>query len=91
MAVSAIFFINMAGYVLLLRAFHRERVFRDRTNPFDKFSAAEFKLRYRMSKASVNLLINEIRGNIVHATLRSKSVFSVSNFALKAITFVFSQ
>lgn len=66
--------IRMAGYVLLLRALRRERVFRDRTNPFDVFSDTEFKLRFRMSKASVNLIINEIRGIIVHTTLRSKSI-----------------
>lgn len=63
----------MAGYILLQRALRRERVFRDRSNPFDSFSDTEFRMRYRLSKNCTNNLINDIRIHIDPPTHRSNA------------------
>lgn len=51
-----------------------ERLFRDRSNPFDHFSEVEFRQRYRLSKDCTFNLINNLRDNIKRNTSRSKSV-----------------
>ncbi len=50
----------------------RERVFRDRLNPFDRYDDIDFKYRYRFSKDTVNNIIDmledELRSNIHRPT-----------------------
>lgn len=64
----------MAGYVLMMRALRRERVFRDRSNPFDCYNERNFRLRYRLTMPCVKLLISRIRANIEYPTNRSSAV-----------------
>lgn len=56
------------------RALRRDRVFRDRSNPYDCYTDVEFKTRYRFTKASTLLLTNLIRTQIVHPTHRNHSL-----------------
>ena len=64
----------MAGYVLMIRALRRERVFRDRHNPFDCYDEENFRLRYKLTKSCANSLISQIRADIASPTLRSFAV-----------------
>lgn len=48
---------------LMLR---RERVFRDRTNPFDYYDDVDFWKRYRFSKQSVMAIVNMVLPRIEH-------------------------
>lgn len=66
--------IAMANYLLLQRAFRKERLFRDRTNPFDTFSDDEFRTRYRLSKNTTHHLIDEVRNTLRRGTMRSRPV-----------------
>lgn len=50
----------------------RERVFRDRSNPFDVYDDLDFWMRYRFSKPSVIRIADLVRTNIQHRTNRSK-------------------
>lgn len=56
------------------RALRRERLFRDRKNPFDIYSQEEFRTRYRLSKDCTQILINEVRNVLQPGTLRNNSV-----------------
>ena len=49
----------LAYYILENGALRRERVFRDRSNPFDVNSNEQFRQRYRLSKASA-IRLNEL-------------------------------
>ena len=64
----------MAGYVLMIRSLRRERVFRDRSNPFDIYGETEFTIRYRLSKSTAHLLIEEIRPQLQRQTRRNHAI-----------------
>ena len=55
------------------RAFRRERVFRDRENPFDLYCDAELLQRYRFSRNGIQYLIDNLQG-LEPDTNRSHSV-----------------
>ena len=65
---------RMAGYALLLRLLRRDRIFRDRTNPMDMFSESEFISRYRLSKATTCMVIDELRDQLQRQTRRNHTV-----------------
>ncbi len=56
------------------RGLRRERVFRDRTNPFDLFDDIDFYERYRFDKASVHYLMETFCPDLTNATQRSQPV-----------------
>jgi hypothetical protein len=65
----------MAGIVHLLnidaqyrRAFRRDRILRDRTNPLDKYDDVELHERFRFPREDILLLIDELRGAVEHET-----------------------
>lgn len=66
----------MAAYLFLAqqRLPRPERVFRDRTNPFDLYSPEAFRLRYRLKKETTQQLIEEVRANLVSETQRNKAI-----------------
>lgn len=66
----------VAYYVIQAAALRRERVFRERSNPFDANSNEQFRQRYRLSKESA-LRLNELLSERLEcATNRSNSVSS---------------
>lgn len=58
------------------------RTFRDRVEPFNEFSEAEFKMRYRVSKPVVLYLVTLIGDSIKPHTLRSKSISALQQILL---------
>ncbi|KAI4455382.1 hypothetical protein MML48_9g00012114 [Holotrichia oblita] len=54
------------------------RIFRDRTNPFDMYDNEEFCARYRLSKESVTNLMHACYNNIAPVTHRSKSISAMN-------------
>ena len=51
----------------------KDRVFRERCNPFDELDEEEFRRRFRLSKAAVTLVLKE-----VSKTQRKKGVVAVA-------------
>ncbi|KAJ3640434.1 hypothetical protein Zmor_003730 [Zophobas morio] len=58
----------------LLVVVDRVKVFRDRRNPFEMYSEAEFRDRYRFYKDTVRHIITLIEDNIAPMTLRNCSL-----------------
>ncbi|XP_041376731.1 putative nuclease HARBI1 [Gigantopelta aegis] len=56
------------------RAMRRERVFRDRDNPFDCLSDERFRMRFRLSKNIVHVITDMVRANIEQPTRRNHAV-----------------
>ncbi|KAL1261912.1 hypothetical protein QQF64_025358 [Cirrhinus molitorella] len=54
-----------------LRAFRRERVMRDRTNPLDIYGDRELIERFRFSRVELLELINDLSPQLQHATDRN--------------------
>ena len=83
---------NMARMVLFLqmfetrRAIRRERVFRDRTNPFDSLEDTELYSRYRFRRNELLEMVHEIKPEIEHRTRRNEAV-SAENQFLTALRF----
>lgn len=50
---------------LLQRARRRERVFRDRLNPFDSYDDIDFVCRYRLRKRTVRIIIDRVEDEII--------------------------
>ena len=59
------------------RAIHRERVFRDRINPVERYDDQDFVARYRLPKAVVLEVVDCIKLDIERPTKRSGSVPAV--------------
>ena len=82
----------MARMVLFLqmfetrRAIRRERVFRDRTNPFDSLEDTELYSRYRFRRNELLEMVHEIKPEIEHRTRRNEAV-SAENQFLTALRF----
>ncbi|XP_041346973.1 putative nuclease HARBI1 [Gigantopelta aegis] len=56
------------------RAMRRERVFRDRDNPFDRLSDECFRMRFRLSKNTVRVVTDMVREDIEQPTRRNHAV-----------------
>ena len=63
----------MAAIALVLRrrALRRERVFRDRTDPLEKYSDLELLERYRFDRQSIIYIHHLLEGNLLSATGRN--------------------
>lgn len=61
-------------YWNLQRAMRRERIFRDRINPLDKYDDVDFKYRYRFSRDVVLDLIDEFKDDIEGAFFRNTDI-----------------
>ena len=68
------------------RAIRRERVFRDRTNPFDFLDDLQLYTRYRFHCNELLEMVKEIRPQIEHRTRRNMAV-SAENQFLTALPF----
>ena len=69
--------INMAAFIILFeneRALRRERVFRDREHPLDKFSDTELISRYRFPRHTIIELTDLIKDRVQHPTARSHAI-----------------
>lgn len=67
----------MAAFFVLFendRALRRERVFRDRIDPLDKFTDYELIARYRFPRRTVLELTDLIRNAVQHPTSRSCAI-----------------
>ncbi|XP_072050892.1 putative nuclease HARBI1 [Amphiura filiformis] len=68
----------MAGYRLLLfenrRARRRERVFRDRLNPFDEYDNVDMYKRYRFTRLGCQHIIDLLQDELQPDTLRNHSI-----------------
>ena len=71
------------------RAIRRERVFRDRTNPFDSLEDTELYSRYRFRRNELLEMVHEIKPEIEHRTRRNEAV-SAENQFLTALHFFFT-
>ena len=68
----------MALQLLLLEhAMRRERIFRDRINPVERYDDEDFVSRYRLPKALVLDVVDSIKPDIERPTKRSGSVPAV--------------
>lgn len=56
------------------RRLRRSRVFRDRTSPFDSYSEEAFRSRYRLSKATVMVIVEDVKDVLTCPTNRSHPV-----------------
>ncbi|KAJ8317989.1 hypothetical protein KUTeg_003080 [Tegillarca granosa] len=70
------YLLNIADYISIKPCFitKRERVFRDRTNPLDIYDDVELYDRFRLPRNSLINLINELRGELEHATRRQRAI-----------------
>jgi len=56
------------------RALRRERVFRDRTSPFDVYDEQEIYARYRFTREGIHILVNELGDRLEPKTRRSHAL-----------------
>ena len=71
MAEKVILIINLIREERNQRRLRIARVFRDRSNPFEEFSDAEFIQRMRLTKTSAFYVFQQILSNITAPTKRS--------------------
>ncbi|XP_041349288.1 putative nuclease HARBI1 [Gigantopelta aegis] len=62
------------------RAIRRERVFRDRDNPFDRLSDECFRMRFRLSKYTFRVVTDMVRADIEQPTHRNHAVLLALQF-----------
>ncbi len=60
--------------LLAERQLHQERIFRERTNPFDVYNDVEFYARFRLIRSVVVDLVNLVRDRLEHLTARNSMV-----------------
>ena len=53
-------------------ALRRERLFRDRLNPLDKYDSVEIKKLFRFEMPNINQIVDDLRLHIMHPTSRNK-------------------
>lgn len=67
----------MAAFFLLFendRALRRERVFRDRINPLDRYTDVDLVARYRFPQREILLLTDLVNDTVQHPTSRSCAI-----------------
>nr|XP_019924707.2 putative nuclease HARBI1 [Crassostrea gigas] len=67
----------MAAFVLLFvndRALRRERIFRDRINPLDRYTDLDLVARYRFPRREILLLTDLVNDTVQHPTSRSCAI-----------------
>ena len=55
-------------------ALRRERLFRDRLNPLEKYDTLEIKKLFRFERQNIIQIVNDLRYHIMHPTSRSKAL-----------------